>query len=243
MDAQEVNTIVDEEEDNWITLIIKCLEEGIWLKDENKARNLPMKISQYVIEEGVLLKKILIGSYVKVRRTAADELCDTGEGPSKVKFVILAIDYFTKWMEAKLLAKTIGKEVKKFVWENTVCRFGLSRVIITKNETQLVKDSFKSWCEKSKIKHMNTTVAHPHANGLVEMANKSLMHGLKARLGRDRAECMDELPNVLWAQRMMLKTSNEETPFSLTYESEAIILAGIGMPTFWTIQFIEARNE
>ncbi|GJZ49919.1 hypothetical protein Tco_0604109 [Tanacetum coccineum] len=57
---------------------------------------------------------------------------------------------------------------------------------------------------------MNTTVAHPQANGLVERANKSLMHGLKA-IG--------------------------------TIESRMVILAEIGMPTYWTIQFNETRNE
>nr|GEV82624.1 hypothetical protein [Tanacetum cinerariifolium] len=67
-------------------------------------------------------------------------------------------------------------------------RFGLPRVIVADNRTQLVNDPFKSWCEKWKIKHMNTPVVHPQANGLVERANKSLMHGLKARLERERNE-------------------------------------------------------
>ncbi|GKB96823.1 reverse transcriptase domain-containing protein, partial [Tanacetum coccineum] len=44
------------------------------------------------------------------------------EAPGKIKFVIVAVDYFTKWIEAKPLAKTTGKEVKKFVWDNIVCR-------------------------------------------------------------------------------------------------------------------------
>ncbi|GJZ41904.1 reverse transcriptase domain-containing protein [Tanacetum coccineum] len=69
------------------------------------------------------------------------------EGPDKLKFIIVAIEYFTKWM------------------------FGLPRVIVTDNGTQLVNDPFKSWREKWKIKHMNMAVAHPHANGLVERAN------------------------------------------------------------------------
>ncbi|GKA89973.1 reverse transcriptase domain-containing protein [Tanacetum coccineum] len=90
---------------------------------------------------------------------------------------------------------------------------------------------------------MNTAVAHPQANGLVERANKSLMHGLKARLGRERVGWVDELPNILWAHRTMLKTSNGETPFSLTYGSEAVIPAEIGMPTYRIIQFNEAQNE
>nr|GEU39513.1 reverse transcriptase domain-containing protein [Tanacetum cinerariifolium] len=57
MDAQEINMIVGEEEDNWMTLYIKCSEEGLGLRDENEARTLRMKISQYVIEEGVMFKK------------------------------------------------------------------------------------------------------------------------------------------------------------------------------------------
>ncbi|GKB64000.1 reverse transcriptase domain-containing protein [Tanacetum coccineum] len=90
---------------------------------------------------------------------------------------------------------------------------------------------------------MNTAVAHPQANGLVERANKSLKHGLKARLGRERVGWVDELPNILWTHRTMLKKSNGETPFSLTYGSEAVIPAEIGMPTYHTIHFNEAQNE
>lgn len=74
------------------------------------------------------------------------------EAPGKVKFVIVAIDYFTKWIEAKPLAKTTRKDVKKFVWENIVFRFGLPGVIVTDNGTNFVNDPFKSWCQKLHIR-------------------------------------------------------------------------------------------
>nr|GEV16690.1 reverse transcriptase domain-containing protein [Tanacetum cinerariifolium] len=48
------------------------------------------------------------------------------EGPGKVKFLIVAMDYFTKWIEAKAVATIIGGQVKKFVWDNIVCRFVIS---------------------------------------------------------------------------------------------------------------------
>ncbi|GJR18229.1 reverse transcriptase domain-containing protein [Tanacetum coccineum] len=64
-------------------------------------------------------------------------------------------------------------------------------------------------------------VAHPQANGLVERANRSLIEGIKTRLGRERKGWVDELPNVLWAHRTSLKTSNGEIPYSLTFRSEA----------------------
>ncbi|GKD33905.1 reverse transcriptase domain-containing protein [Tanacetum coccineum] len=55
------------------------------------------------------------------------------EGPGKVKFLIVAIDYFTKWIEAKAVATITGNQVKKFVWDNIVCRFGLPGEIISDN--------------------------------------------------------------------------------------------------------------
>ncbi|GKB97669.1 reverse transcriptase domain-containing protein [Tanacetum coccineum] len=47
------------------------------------------------------------------------------KGPGKVKFLIVAIDYFTKWIEAKPVATITGAQIKKFMWDKIVCRFGL----------------------------------------------------------------------------------------------------------------------
>ncbi|GJS59237.1 reverse transcriptase domain-containing protein, partial [Tanacetum coccineum] len=121
------------------------------------------------------------------------------------KFVIVAIDYFTKWVEAKSLVKITDKEVIRFVMDNIICRFGLPRIIVTDNRAQLVNDPFKSWCGRFEIHQMNTAVAHPQANGLVERANRSRMEGIKTRLESEKAGWVDELPNVLWAHRTSIK--------------------------------------
>nr|GEY12725.1 reverse transcriptase domain-containing protein [Tanacetum cinerariifolium] len=52
----------------------------------------------------------------------------------KVKFLIVAMDYFTKWIEAKAVATITGSQVKKFVWDNLLCRFGLLGEIVSDNE-------------------------------------------------------------------------------------------------------------
>ncbi|GJZ31997.1 reverse transcriptase domain-containing protein [Tanacetum coccineum] len=121
--------------------------------------------------------------------------------------------------------------------------FGLPRIIVTDNGAQLVNDPFKSWCGRFEIHQINTAVAHPQANGLVERANRSLMEGIKTRLGREKAGWVDELPNVLWAHQTSIKQSNRETPFSLTYGSEVVILAEIGIPTYRTLMIRESYNE
>ncbi|GJV25006.1 reverse transcriptase domain-containing protein [Tanacetum coccineum] len=74
-------------------------------------------------------------------------------------------------------------------------------------------------------------------------ANRSLGEGIKARLEAKRKNWMEELPHVLWAHRPMINSSNGDTPFSLTYGTEAVIPAEIGMPTIRTAEVDLVRNN
>ncbi|GJX56927.1 reverse transcriptase domain-containing protein [Tanacetum coccineum] len=80
-------------------------------------------------------------------------------------------------------------------------------------------------------------------NGLVERENRSLGKGIKARLEARSKNQMEELPHVLWAHRTMIKSSNGDTPFSLTYRTEAVIPAEIGMPTIKTAEVDLVQNN
>nr|GFD14356.1 reverse transcriptase domain-containing protein [Tanacetum cinerariifolium] len=57
MDVEEINTIVEEEGETWMTPIINCLERRVWPEDQNEVCALRMKINQYIMEEGVLFKR------------------------------------------------------------------------------------------------------------------------------------------------------------------------------------------
>ncbi|GJZ29125.1 reverse transcriptase domain-containing protein [Tanacetum coccineum] len=115
VEAKEISAIVEEEEDNWMTPIVKCLKEGVWLKDENEARALRMKISELhnkrSARRGVWdsFGSMISGGKDHATRWGLDILGPLLEGPGKLKFIIVAIDYFTKWMEAKPLAKTTAQ--------------------------------------------------------------------------------------------------------------------------------------
>ncbi|GJS14713.1 reverse transcriptase domain-containing protein [Tanacetum coccineum] len=165
------------------------------------------------------------------------------EGPGKVKFLIVAMDYFTKCIEAKAVATISGSQVKKFVWDNIVCRFGLPGEIISDNGKQFSNNPFKDWCAKLNITQCFASVKHPQSNGLVERANRSLGEGVKARLGEGNKNWIEEILHVLWAHRTMIKSSNGDTPFSLTYGTEAVIPAEIGMPTYRTAVVDTVHND
>jgi len=51
----------------------------------------------------------------------------------QVKFPIVAVDYFTKWIEAKPLTTIIAQQVQQFVWKDIICRYGVPHTIITNN--------------------------------------------------------------------------------------------------------------
>ncbi|GJX96254.1 reverse transcriptase domain-containing protein [Tanacetum coccineum] len=136
-------------------------------------------------------------------------------------------------IEAKAVATISGSHVKKFVWGNIVCRFGLPREIF----------SFKDWCEKLKIIQRFASVKHPQSNRLVERANKSLGEGIKARLGEGNKNWIEELSHVLWAHHTMIKSSHVDTPFSLTYGTEAVIPVEVRMSTYRTTLVDAMHND
>nr|GEV26152.1 reverse transcriptase domain-containing protein [Tanacetum cinerariifolium] len=145
----------------------------------------------------------------------------------------------------KAFHKQIGKNLEvqssqKFVWDNIVCRFGLPEEIISDIGKQFRDNPIKDWCEKLCICQRFASVKHLQTNGLVERANRSLGEGIKARLD---ARWMEKIPHVLWAHRTMIKSSNEDTPFSLTYGTKAVTLAEIGMPTPRTAEVDVVQNN
>nr|GEW74673.1 reverse transcriptase domain-containing protein [Tanacetum cinerariifolium] len=103
--------------------------------------------------------------------------------------------------------------------------------------------SFKDWCEKLCMRQCFAFVKHPQANGLVERANRSLGKGIKARLDERSKHWLEEILHVLWAHRTMIKSINRETPFSLTYGTEAVILVEISMPTLRTAGVNLIKND
>ncbi|GJW46017.1 reverse transcriptase domain-containing protein [Tanacetum coccineum] len=140
------------------------------------------------------------------------------EGPGQVKFLIVAIDYFTKWIEEKPVAAITGAHIKK-------------------------DNSFKDWCEKLCIRQCFASVKHPQANGLVERANRSLGEGIKARLDERCKNWLEEISHVSWAHCTMIKSINGETPFSLTYGTKAVTPVEIGMPTLRTTEVDMIKND
>ena len=82
------------------------------------------------------------------------------QGKRQVKFLLVAIDYFTKWVEAEALVMIIEAKVQNFVWKNIVCRFRIPRTIISDNGRQFDSHGFRLFCSSLGIKNKYSLPRH-----------------------------------------------------------------------------------
>ncbi|XP_021827212.1 uncharacterized protein LOC110767855 [Prunus avium] len=153
------------------------------------------------------------------------------KGKGQTKFAIVAVDYFTKWAEAEPLATITTTQVQSFVWKNLICRFGIPHSIITDNGRQFDNAKFKAFCSGLNINLRFSSPAHPQANGQVEAVNKIIKRTIKKKLGAKKGNWPELLPEVLWAYRCTQRSSTGETPYSLSFGSEAVVPIEVGQPT------------
>nr|GFA41095.1 reverse transcriptase domain-containing protein [Tanacetum cinerariifolium] len=133
--------------------------------------------------------------------------------------------------------------MEKFIWEHIVCRFGVPEIIISDNGKQFAKGIFIVFCQRIGIYESFTLVYHPQANGQVEVTNRDIIKGMERILENNHQGWVDELPQVLWAHKTSPKSNNGETPFSLTYDSEAIVPIEICVETERVKEFNVRKNE
>uniref|UniRef100_A0A2N9ET33 Uncharacterized protein n=1 Tax=Fagus sylvatica TaxID=28930 RepID=A0A2N9ET33_FAGSY len=164
-------------------------------------------------------------------------------GRRQLKFLVVGIDYFTKWVEAEPLATITEKNIRGFVWKAIICRFGIPRAFISDNGRQFDNSPFREFCEELGIHNHYSSPGHPQANGQVEVTNRSLLKMIKTRLEGAKGLWPEELPNILWAYRTTARTPTGETPFRLTYGTEAVIPVEVGLTTWRTNNYDEESND
>ncbi|KAK3004432.1 hypothetical protein RJ639_020154 [Escallonia herrerae] len=93
------------------------------------------------------------------------------------------------------------------------------------------------------IEQRFTSVAHPQTNGQTEVTNRTLLQGIKKKLNGAKGLWVDELPKILWAYNTTTRTSTGETPFSLSFGTDALIPVEIGLPSLRVVTDDPVQNE
>jgi hypothetical protein len=154
--------------------------------------------------------------------------------PRGLTHLLVVVDKFTKWIEAKPIKKLNGTSTIKF-FNEIIVRYGLPYSIITNNGTNFTKGVFTDFCKQKGIWLDLASVVHPQSNGQVEKENGLVLASIRPRLVeplKRSASCwVEELPSVLWSLRTTPNRSVGFTPFFLVYGAEAVLPTDIEFDT------------
>nr|GEW44481.1 transposon Ty3-I Gag-Pol polyprotein [Tanacetum cinerariifolium] len=194
----EVLAVVEEEGSTWMDPIYEYFTEETLPGEKKMARAVRLKSKRYAVINEVLYKKSFLGPWLwcvgplqvnYVLREIHEGSCSMHAGPRSIIVKAIRTGYY--W-------PTMHKDVRKMI-----------------RDVKIVRD----WCEKLSIHQRFASGKHLQANGLVDRAKRSLKEGIKARLDKGSKDWMEEIPHVIWAHRTMIKSSNEDTLFSLTEQA------------------------
>uniref|UniRef100_A0A2N9HE72 RNA-directed DNA polymerase n=1 Tax=Fagus sylvatica TaxID=28930 RepID=A0A2N9HE72_FAGSY len=137
-------------------------------------------------------------------------------------WILVATEYFSKWVEAIPLRKATGAAVANFIREHIITRFGIPHKIISDNGTPFVNKNVREVLEHYRIKHRRSTPYYPQGNGQAEATNRMLLRILSKMVFDYGKGWNSHLADTLWAYRGSTKTATGFTPFSLVYGTDAI---------------------
>lgn len=114
--------------------------------------------------------------------------------------------------------------------------------LVSDNGAQFTGTLIRSWCKEIKIEQRFASVVHPQANGQVEVTNRTIVDGIKARLNKAKGNWVEELESVLWAYRTSPRTATGEASFNLVYGSTTVVPVELKIESHRIIAYDENQN-
>jgi len=139
------------------------------------------------------------------------------------KFILVATDYFTKWVEAIPLKKVDSGDAIQFVQEHIIYRFGIPQTITTDQGSIFVSDEFVQFADSMGIKLLNSSPYYTQANGQAEASNKILIKLIKRKVSDYPRQWHTRLAEALWSYQMACHGSIQVPPYKLVYGHEAVL--------------------
>ncbi|WKA04943.1 hypothetical protein VitviT2T_022936 [Vitis vinifera] len=137
------------------------------------------------------------------------------------EFILVAIDYFTKWVEAASYARLTSARVASFIRSHIICRYGVPHELISDRGVHF-RAEVDTLLQKYAIRHHRSSAYRPQTNEAVEAANKNIKRILRKMVETSR-DWSEKLPFALWAYRTSFRTSTGATPYSLVYGMEVVL--------------------
>jgi len=152
--------------------------------------------------------------------------------PHGNKYIIVATDYHTKWVEAQPVTNKTASIIAGFLYEEVICRHGAPKTLLSDQGTEFLNILVTQICERFNIKHRTTTPYHPQTNGLTERFNRTLISLLGKLTQQHKNTPWDELlSSAIFSYRTTPHSTTGYTPFFLMHGREAILPLEFTIPT------------
>ncbi|GJZ63558.1 reverse transcriptase domain-containing protein [Tanacetum coccineum] len=151
------------------------------------------------------------------------------------KYILVAVDYLSKWVEVKALPTNDARVVVKFL-KSLFGRLGTPRAIISDRGTHFCNEQFAKVMLKYGVTHCISTAYHPQTSGQVEVSNRGLKCILERTVGDNRASWSNKLDDALWAFRTAFKTPIGGTPYKLVYGKACHLPIELEHKAYWALK-------
>ncbi|KAJ9536803.1 hypothetical protein OSB04_un000027 [Centaurea solstitialis] len=158
-------------------------------------------------------------------------------------YILVAVDYVSKWVEAMACHSNDAKTVVKFLQKHIFTRFGTPRALISDEGTHFINNLLEEVLEKYDIKHRVATAYHPQTNGLAELSNREIKGILSKVVTPHRKDWASKLDDALRAYRTTYKTPIGMSPYKLVFGKTCHLPLELEHKAFWAVKELNASID
>ncbi|GJW15815.1 reverse transcriptase domain-containing protein, partial [Tanacetum coccineum] len=151
------------------------------------------------------------------------------------KYILVAIDYVSKWVEAQALHTNDTRVVVKFL-RSLFARFGVPKALISDRGTYFCNSQLEKALKKYGVTYKLSTAYHPQSNGQAKVTNRAIKSILERSVGYNPKDWSEKLNDALWAFRTAYKTPTRCTPFRLVYGKACHLPIEIEHKVHWALK-------